>query len=171
MCGRYNFEEREVFPGENARVYDREGALEPKWGFLKSDGKGTIINARSETAPRLYSFAGSFKRRRCLVPANGFYEWSRENDKCKYYFTVDGRPVIYLAGLYNFFKDGWRFLILTTAANDGIADLHDRMPVIIDKADARSWLEEETAAIRLLSSPGPPLCRRLESSSCQLGFF
>lgn len=165
MCGRYNFEDREVFPGENARVYDRDGAFEPKWGFLKSDGKGTIINARSETAPLIYTFAGSFKRRRCLVPANGFYEWSR-NDKTKYFFTVDGRPVIYLAGLYKYFKDGWRFLILTAAANAGIADLHDRMPVIIDKADARSWLSDEAAAIKLLAGPGPTLCRRQESPPC-----
>ena len=106
------------------------------------------INARSETAGTSGMFRGALASRRCLVPADAFYEWKAMADGKQPYAIArtDGAPIAF-AGLW----EGWRdlagetlrtFTILTTAANDDMARLHDRMPVILEAADWPAWLGE-----------------------------
>ncbi|MEZ4868405.1 MAG: SOS response-associated peptidase [Caldilineaceae bacterium] len=128
----------------------REWAL-THWGLIPSWSKdpsigARMINARSETAPEKPSFRAAFKRRRCLVPASGFYEWKKEGrTKQPYYITTpDGAPFA-IAGLWEYWEgaDGSALescTLLTTDANDLMAPLHNRMPVIIDPADYAEWL-------------------------------
>ncbi|MCB9454571.1 MAG: SOS response-associated peptidase [Anaerolineaceae bacterium] len=121
------------------------------WGLLPSWAKdpalaNKLINARSETAHEKPSFRSAFKRRRCLIPADGFFEWKREgNEKTPMFIHLKGRSVFALAGLWEVWNspqgDEVRSCtILTTEANDFMKPIHDRMPVILDPADYEEWL-------------------------------
>ena len=74
-------------------------------------------------------FRKSLLERRCVVPTTGFYEWSR--DKTKYRFRLPGRDALYLGGLWNTFQGQERFVVVTTAPNDTVINVHDRMPVLL----------------------------------------
>ena len=130
----------------------RELAL-VRWGLIPSWAKdasigGRLINARAETVAEKPAFRGAFRRRRALVPADGFYEWrKREGDRPKQPLLIrrrDGQPFA-LAGLW----EHWRgpegevqtCTIVTTAANVVLAPIHDRMPVILDPASYDRWLD------------------------------
>ncbi len=189
MCGRYYFsadrasDERieammrmmerdhagqyktgEILPGDSAPgIIRREGKLIPipaVFGFPGFRGNSLILNARSETAGEKKTFAESLRERRIVLPASGFYEWGRDPEKTKYYFTVEPRPVIYLGGLYQLTEGVFRFVILTRAANETMAEIHDRMPVILGAEDVRPYLTEERAARALIAAAAPPLQRR-----------
>ncbi len=127
-----------------------------KWGLVPFNAKDAksgarLINARSETAARNYSFRFSMERRRCLVVADGFYEWRKEGKaRHPFRFVVsDGAPFA-LAGLW----DEWRSpntdevlrtcSILTTEANTLVAKIHDRMPVILRPEDEDRWINATT---------------------------
>ncbi len=128
----------------------REWAL-TLWGLIPSWAKdpsiaNSLINARAETVTEKPAFRAAFKRRRCLVPATGFYEWQRqEKRKQPYYMTVqDGRPFA-IAGLWETWHgpDGSEIetcTLLTTEANALMEPLHNRMPVIIAPEDYADWL-------------------------------
>ncbi len=189
MCGRYYFsadrasDERveammrmmeknfagqyktgEILPGDSAPgIISREGKIVPipaVFGFPGFKGSSLLINARSETAGEKKTFAESLRSRRIVLPASGFYEWGRDPEKTKYYFTVEPRPVIYLGGLYQMAEGVCRFVILTRAANETMAETHDRMPVILGAEDVRPYLTEERAALALIASASPPLLRK-----------
>jgi putative SOS response-associated peptidase YedK len=125
--------------------------LVPHWATdLKAGSR--MFNARAETLPTSPAFRAAFARRRCLVPVDSFYEWKREGTVRQPYRVVreDGRPLA-LAGLWAGWKDPETelvhrtFTIVTTSPNDALADLHDRMPVIVpDDAWAR-WLDPAPA--------------------------
>ena len=122
-----------------------------RWGLVPawardSKGGGKTFNARSETAPDKPSFREAFQKRRCLVPADGFYEWSgpRNCRRPHWFSLVSGRPFA-MAGLW----ERWvgsegevleTFALLTTSANELVGPVHDRMPVIIDAEDFSVWL-------------------------------
>ena len=122
----------EIFPtnqvplliGEN----DETSPVLSIWGFPKFSGKGVIINARSETVFEKRTFRDSVINRRCIIPSSGFYEW--DNEKRKIMFRLEESDALYMAGLYNFYQDELRFVILTTAANESINDVHHRMPCL-----------------------------------------
>jgi putative SOS response-associated peptidase YedK len=133
---------------------ERELAL-LQWGLIPSWAKdpkmgSRLINARSETAAEKPAFRAAFKRRRCLIPASGFYEWQQMNGNGKrkqpmYVQAANGRP-LGLAGLWEVWQSGDGSVvesctILTTAANELMAPIHDRMPVIIDPVDYEAWLD------------------------------
>jgi putative SOS response-associated peptidase YedK len=106
-----------------------------------------MINARSETAATLPAFRDCLKLRRCLIPADGFYEWKKaSNDKQPFCFAITDDSVFAFAGLW----DRWRGAdgmpietcsILTTTPNALTADVHDRMPVILRRDDYDLWLD------------------------------
>lgn len=138
-------------PGDFAPVYaaGRDGEMTPypmKWGF--SAGKSLVFNARIETADQKPLFAPSFARRRCAIPASGYYEWKKTGaGKEKYVFTrKDGKDVLF-AGLYRYEKGLLLpvFTLLTREAAPGIAGIHDRMPLILDAERAGEWLTGGTA--------------------------
>lgn len=122
-----------------------------RWGLVPAwardaSGAGRLINARAETAADKPSFRSAFRHRRCLVPADGFYEWRTEGGaKQPYRITrPDGAPIAF-AGLWERWGKGDEpletFTILTTAANAVLQPLHDRMPVIVDPIDFALWLD------------------------------
>lgn len=136
------------------------------WGLKGSDGK-LIINARAESAADKPMFSESIMRRRCLLPAAGFYEWDR--DKTRFVFKrTDGKPM-YLAGFYDLSANKDSFVILTTAANKSMEPVHDRMPVMIDAVNAQDYLTDAAAALDMLKEPMPELER--SSDYVQLSLF
>lgn len=123
-----------------------------RWGLIPPWAKDPVIgsrmiNARSETVHEKPTFRSAFKHRRCVIPANGFYEWKEAEGRKKplYVKMKDNNPMIF-AGLW----DNWKpeegeeiesCSILTTSSNDLITPLHDRMPVILDIKDVDLWLD------------------------------
>ena len=123
-----------------------------KWGLIphwSKDGTGTagMINARSETAATKPAFRDPLKHRRCLIPADGFYEWKRmATSKQPYCFELKEGELLAFAGLWDGWKDpsgNWikTCSILTTAPNAVTATVHDRMPVILDPDSYDLWLD------------------------------
>ena len=155
MCGRYNFSKDsnsemvqtvlenlqrrqievkigEVFPA----VIASNRKLEPqafgmKWGYQLPDGK-LIFNARSETAAQKVMFADGMRQRRCLVPADSYYEWQKNGQrKQKYEIAPSGSEGFLLAGIYRMEQGRPVFSILTKDPVESIAFIHNRMPVIL----------------------------------------
>lgn len=117
--------------------------------FWAKDAKiGTrLINARVETVTEKPVFRSGLKDRRCLIPTTGFYEWeSTSRVKVPYFVRLKGEKFFAMAGLYDHWMDPrgdmvHSFVILTTAANDLMAPVHDRMPVILEVEDEKEWAE------------------------------
>jgi putative SOS response-associated peptidase YedK len=153
-----------VVAGEDGsrRLISMRWGLVPYWA--EDPGIGSrMINARAETAAEKPAFRDSFRRRRCLVAADGFFEWQKApGGKQPYLIRLEGGAPFAFAGLW----DRWRgrrgrvletFTILTTTPNELVRPIHDRMPVILP-AEARSrWLAEdaESEALRELLGPLP----------------
>ncbi len=113
-----------------------------KWGFAKWDGKGVIINAKSENASSSRFFAPFVDHYRCVIPAHGYYEWKTLPDKTKLKFSFTGEQGgIFMAGLYRVTDEGKEFVILTRHADENIAEIHDRMPVMLGKNQLAAWLD------------------------------
>ncbi len=123
-----------------------------RWGLIPSWVKdprefATLINARSETAAEKPSFRAAMRHRRCLVPADGFYEWTgRPGAKQPHLIRLKAAGPFAFAGIYENWMgaDGSEIetmAILTTAASAEMAAIHDRMPVILDKKDFELWLD------------------------------
>jgi len=144
----------EIFPTNAAPVLlPDSGKILPApmaWGFPGFKGKGVIINARGETALDKPIFRRPLLERRCVVPSTGFYEWDRR--KTKYRFRLPGRDTLYLAGLWNVFQGEARFVILTTAPNSTVANVHDRMPVVLTEAELGPWLRDAGMASAKLTA-------------------
>ena len=197
MCGRYTLpvEQGTLEERFDARFADESDAFEPRynmapgqrlpvianddpetirrleWGLVPSwaeDDSGGVINARAETVDEKPTFRKAYERRRCLVPADGFYEWVETDDgKRPYRVTFEDDRVFALAGLWERWEpdeettqtgleafggglddatdDGSdgpleTFTIVTTEPNDLVADLHHRMAVILDPGTEREWL-------------------------------
>lgn len=121
-----------------------------KWGYIPSQNQVSdkpLINARSETIDKLYSFKGSFLERRCILLADGFFEWERSTStKTPYRFALKNRKLFGFAGLWSMVKDKagnkvYTTTIITTKANDLVSSVHERMPVILTEAKAKIWLD------------------------------
>ncbi|MBA3379476.1 MAG: SOS response-associated peptidase [Chloroflexia bacterium] len=123
--------------------------LIPKWTKPGERPKVAPINARSETVTEKPMFRSLVKHRRCIVPANGFYEWKRlPEGKQPFYIEPAGQQLMLFAGLFDEAKmvggDPLEsFSIITTHANEAMSSLHDRMPVILDDADIEAWLDRD----------------------------
>lgn len=162
----------EIFPTNLAPVLsmiDNKASLSiMKWGFPKWDGKGAIINAKSETANTKRTFAKSLSEKRCVIPSTGFFEWKQiegKKTKEKFLFNTDESPMLYMAGLYNAFENGNQtfehFVILTRDANNYINDVHNRMPVVLYKNELTDWLKDEQFVPFAFQRDNVPLVRKL----------
>jgi len=149
---RYNAAPSQDLPVIRAGPDGRELGL-IRWGLVPSWSKGpdsrySMINARAETVAGKPAYRGPFRRRRCLVPANGFYEWKKVSDgKQPYFITLSAGGVFAFAGLWDHWtgpegEEITSFTIVVTAANDCVRPIHDRMPVILEPEDYDSWLGE-----------------------------
>jgi len=180
MCGRFVMHLAITEVTEEFDVYDVEWIWEPSYniapgqniaGILKKDGNKSLttlrwglipswakeeaigyrmINARAETLTQKPTFSRPFKTQRCIIPANGFYEWRQEETKKRktpfYVQLGSGKPMGF-AGLYDTWKsqDGkiiTSCTIITTTPNEIIAPLHNRMPVIIESNKREMWLDK-----------------------------
>lgn len=119
-----------------------------QWGLIPSWAKdpsigSKLINARSETVHEKPSFRAAFKRRRCLIVADGFYEWQKKGTgrKQPYYFSMKNRDIFAFAGLWESWQDIETCTILTTSANELLEPIHERMPVIIKPENYDFWLD------------------------------
>lgn len=196
MCGRYtnnaelediekefrvNLTESESKPSYNVAPAQEIDAVlsqdsktiltELKWGLVPSWAKdpgigNRMINARGETLGEKPSFREAFKKRRCIIPATGFYEWKKGKDgKQPYYFFLPDKPIFGFAGLYEEWtdKETGELLetctIITTEANDVLKPVHDRMPVILSSENYSLWLDEkinDTDRLQKLIAPYSP---------------
>jgi putative SOS response-associated peptidase YedK len=163
LVPRYN-----IAPSQNVLTIGDFGAgLEARlltWGLIPSwskERKG-FINARSETIRNKPSFSESFQIRRCLIPADGFYEWQRSGKIAQpYFFQMRDESQFAFAGIW----DEWQAdetaiescAIITTTANELVASIHDRMPVILSPDSQDSWLDGDSdpVTLRNLLAPFP----------------
>jgi len=168
---RYN-----IVPGESIAAVGRASEdagpalARLRWGLLPfwvddpDSFRATLINARAETVDEKPSFRESFRRRRCVIPASGFFEWkpSREG-KQPYFVRPRGEEVFGMAGLW----DRWEgegeeavnsCAIITTEANDALAAIHERMPVILSRGEYEPWLDpglRDAGSLRGMLDPWP----------------
>jgi putative SOS response-associated peptidase YedK len=190
MCGRYRLSRKDRFaeyfevnpfddfepryniaPTQDVTVVrevdDARVVSEMRWGLIPSWAKdnsmsASLINARSETVLEKPAFADSFRSRRCLIPADGFYEWKRSGKtKQPYHFGMADESLFAFAGIW----DRWRSpvgqmiescSILTTTPNDLLSDVHNRMPVILPRERYEDWLaasDIEAEKLRRLLAP------------------
>ena len=134
---------------------DRRAVVAYRWGLIphwadSAKVGSRMFNARSESLSRSPAFADALRRKRCLVPVDGFYEWQRIGSR-RQPFTIgraDARPLV-LAGLWAGWRDPGRdvvvrtFTIVTTRPNEQMAGLHDRMPVVLPESAWDLWLDPE----------------------------
>lgn len=127
-------------------------AKDPKIGFRH-------INSRAESITEKPDFKHAFKRRRCLIPANGFYEWRKDAGKTPFRVFLKNEQLFAMAGIWETWKDArghpvYSFSIITTKPNPLVEKIHNRMPVILHPEDEEAWLKEvDEAALKKLLVP------------------
>jgi len=149
--------------------YEKRELLPARWGLVNSwatssSSAASCINAKAETIETRPSFKDAFAKRRCIVPADGFYEWRgrKDNREPLWIHPADG-GLLWLAGLYESWQPEpghWQrtFTIITTRANRLIEPFHDRMPVILDERTADDWInpgERDPLRLKSLLVPAP----------------
>ena len=183
VSSRYNVAPTQEVPvvlagGGERRLEMLRWGLIPSWADDPQIGS-RMINARSETAAEKPSFRRAFRERRCLIPADGFYEWQRTgNGKQPYYIHMKNGSPFGFAGLWESWRDPEDYelrscTILTTEPNKLLAPIHNRMPVILHPENYELWLDPDVREVELLSSllePYPddtmeayPVSRRVNS--------
>ncbi len=196
MCGRYQFtaeQSAEILQiiqevqdkcGDKAAEAIRQGEVVPGckmpvllgsdegptpelmvWGYRMP--KSMLVNARAETVLQKPTFSESAQCRRCVVPSTGFYEW--DEDKRKYHFTLPDSQALYMAGIFDVRGGIPCYVILTTAANDSMLPIHDRMPLVLAREQIEPWLYDAKATERFLSMT-PPLMNK-ELLDAQIGLW
>ena len=145
----------EVRPTDKSAIIanERDGVAfeSAKFGIKKWDGKGVIINARSETIKTTRTFSGLLDVGRCVVPAGEYYEWKVNADSggrkkpsnIKHFVKDSEGNLLFFAGLCRDGDDGREFVIITKAPCGEVVDLHDRMPVCLRVNQIESWLKGE----------------------------
>ncbi|MFW5974756.1 MAG: SOS response-associated peptidase [Bacteroidota bacterium] len=192
MCGRFSLTKTEVeinqrfnvsggvapyiprfnaAPGQNLAVITNQTPEKislMKWGLVPFWAKdpaigNKMINAKSETAHQKPSFREAFKKRRCLVISDGFFEWNKQGrEKIPHYIFLEGHKLFAMARLWETWKDNTgeplhTFTILTTSPNSIMKNLHNRMPVILPQNEEENWLQnpsDEDTEKLLLPYPG-----------------
>lgn len=193
MCGRYTLTKFERRLQERYGIIDRDTPFLPRfniaptqeapvvlfdekpqlkylrWGLIPIWAKDSkignqLINARSETVAEKPAFRSAFKKRRCLVLTDGFYEWTKTpHGKAPVWITLKDQPMFCFAGLWENWKDPagkllQTFTIITTNANELLTPVHTRMPVILHEQDFDRWLDphtDDSAALAALLQPFP----------------
>jgi len=188
------FARGEIFPTAIAPVCTSDGIVAVKWGFPHWKNSGVIINARAETASEKKMFSKSLREGRCVVPSSGFYEWNhgkgtppnsdggsgfndrptdkKSKQKDKYFFRRPEDNTLYMAGIAGTFRDALgteykAFAILTTAANDSVSQIHDRMPVILAPDELQHWIDDDDFSQYILHRPGPELVSKLINETAE----
>ncbi|MEW6690914.1 MAG: SOS response-associated peptidase [Pseudomonadota bacterium] len=138
---RYN-----IAPGAEVLIVRQDGAALARWGLVPGWAKDAavgarLINARAETLAQKPSFRDAYRRRRCLIPASGFYEWRGEAGRKQPFYVHPSQGQLFaFAGLWERWRDLETCTVITTDANAAMRAIHDRMPVIVPRADYAGWL-------------------------------
>lgn len=160
---RYNIAPGEDIPavglsddGESYGISQFRWGLVPHWADSPEDFTANLINARSETVASKPAFRDSFRKRRCLIPSSGFYEWAETSDvKQPYFIGPEEDGIVAFAGIWDRWEspDDDRDLlscsILTTEAREPVKDIHHRMPVIIGEDQYERWLSPDDPSTML----------------------
>ena len=173
LLPRYNIAPTQPVPSVLLRNESQRQLQLLHWGLIPSWAKdpsmgAKMINARAETIAEKPSFRSAFRRRRCLIVADGFYEWQRRDKrKQPYYFRVGAGELFAFAGLWEHWQNAAgdeieSCTIVTTDPNDLMQSIHDRMPVILHPQDYDRWLDPATDSSRLLE-----LLRPFEANEMQ----
>jgi putative SOS response-associated peptidase YedK len=209
MCGRYTLKTPVSVLAEQFEIEDSPSSISPSyniaptqqvatvlaengkrklemlhWGLIPSWAKdpevgNRMINARAETVAEKPSYRKAFRERRCLILADGFYEWQKtDNGKQPFYIRMEDESPFALAGLWESWRNGREIrscTIITTAPNELAAPIHNRMPVILDPEDYEMWLDpdfDERDPLTSLLKPYPadvmeayPVSRRVNKPS------
>lgn len=182
MCGRYkitkpitktvdlvktkikveDIDNYNAHPGQKLPIiksYTNGKALELyEWGLVpgwskKLDKFSPLINARKETLMEKITFKNLIQNSRCVVPADGYYEWKRESEKkIPYYLSKDDDEIIFFAAIYQ----NNQFCIITREATEKISTIHHREPMIINQSQINNYLNVKKNAMEILSSIKPP---------------
>lgn len=157
----YNVAPSQKVPAVRAADRHREMVL-LSWGLIPSWAKETrvgyrMINARAETVADKPAYRAAFRRRRCLIPADGFYEWQQTGTgKQPWYIHMKQGGVFAFAGLWEHWEGKDEVVescsIIVTEANASVRPVHDRMPVIIDPPDYELWLDPKIQQADVLNS-------------------
>jgi len=151
MRPRYN-----IAPGQQVPVIlntDKEKIQMLRWGLIphwaKDDKIGyKMINARAETLLERNSYKGPIKTKRCIIPADGFYEWKKTAaGRTPFRITLPDESLFAFAGIYDQWEDIYSFSIITVPPNDTVAPIHDRMPAILSPEHELMWLDETPAQV------------------------
>ena len=135
----------------NSKFFKIESA---HWGIKffdkRQNQEKNIINSRLETIQKKILFKESFEKRRCVIPANGYYEWSvKDNIKIPYFINIPDKEMIYFAGIwkyFNFKKSSMKvFSIITKPANNLLKEIHDRMPVTLSAEESKDYLDHNNS--------------------------
>lgn len=149
----------EVYPSDRAPILvanrDKVVVRTDIWGFPGIQGRGLLINARSETAAEKPLFRKPLLAFRCVVLTTGFYEWNTAKEK--FLFQYADSTVVYLAGLCEIFEGQRRYTILTTSPNQAVRVFHNRMPVLLGHDCVWAWLTDTDAALEMLRAEPPEL--------------
>lgn len=146
---RYN-----IAPASQILALRQDGAALLRWGLVPRWAKDASIgaklaNARAETIAAKPSFRDAYRRRRCLVPASGFYEWQSEGRrKLPWYIGPAQGELLALAGIWERWNDLETCALITTEANETVRPIHERMPVIVAPADYAAWLAGAEGLLR-----------------------
>ena len=147
-----------ISPSQTSNIIFKKNIInidESKWGYSFFDKKNNqeknIINSRIETINNKVLFKESYYKRKCIIPLNGYYEWSLiDNNKIPFFIHIPPCEPMYLAGIWkyiNFKKDDQKvFTIITKNANDNIRKIHHRMPVLLSVEEGRDYLDDDNSS-------------------------
>lgn len=168
---RYNIPPTTAVPAIRLDEAQHRDLVRLKWGLIPSWAKdakiaNSTINARSDTVATKPAFRAAYKKRRCLVLADGYYEWLREGkERQPFFYEVDGGKPFAMAGLWEWWsgpagenRPVESCTIITTDANELCREIHDRMPVILDADDYDAWLS--CREVPLVSFPAERMTSR-----------
>ena len=152
LVARYNaeyslgeYKSGEIFPSENVLTVTKSNnktiIMPMKWGFPMYKSKKLIINARTETVDERPMFKSPFEVKRCIIPANSFFEWkTKDNKKNKHKISVNDDKIFSMGGIYN----NNSFVILTMDASPKMKTVHNRMPLILKREEEELWINIDT---------------------------
>ncbi len=171
------YKRKEIFPSERLVTITKSGLIELSWGMKTSVNSNLIINSRIENVIGKKYFYNDFKHRRCIVPANYFFEWDKINvSSAKYKIYDKNNKIFSMAGIYRYIEDRDKIYgfvsLLTRASVDNMARIHNRSPIILEKNFEEMYLkgEDKELIIKKLLEYNPELELKLKSDN-QLSFI
>jgi putative SOS response-associated peptidase YedK len=146
---QYAVAQGRIVPSLTAPVIGPDGPVPMTFGIQLNSRKGLLLNARSEGAQTSPLFSPMLEKSRCLVPANDFYEWTK--DKKPHTFHQRDGELLYMAGFFLCTSPLPRFVIITREADDPVSPIHNRMPLLLPNPEYRhAWLSSQALAAELL---------------------